>query len=646
MAHLFSQQYRDNHDRLKMLPAEIERLPSPYLGEPTGSGGYLASWLDSPEGVVTLTLRWQRDYAIDAIGLLPLRLYLGDEGGLIDNAYWPGSITISARIGNRFVEIAQLNDTQRTIRKSLPEFVSFEAISTNEIKIVCTRLAKRIGAPQYAAGFAEVFVFSKNANIAPHSIVSSSGSRQGYRVLATDYLVDEQTPLGLPELKGDAPISGLGLLYTTFNQEYKLPYIFEVTFEEPLLMNAVRLDPVILHEVGQAFPIRFSIELIDGKGQVMQRDDRYRNEPFPNPGLNPYTAYFDRADVHAVRLTVFEASKPTPKSQPQIRISEMTPMLDGSPLLARARFDKSSPTPSHKSEIRDAAGAPIYSTLQSTYDGMTQTGEVITHREWIQGLSRLQKLLEEESITKEQQAESIKFFRSATLWSVSISVFLIIAVATYITIRGRIRAWREIQGMREQIASDLHDEAGSSLASIALRAAQLHAKSENSEDKKNLGAIYRLSKECLFGLREVLHTTAPRIGRAQNIVTYMKELAELILVDIPFTFDTSQFTHDKTALSPSVRKDLILFFKEALTNCQMHARCSHVRIALSNRDTEFTLIIEDNGIGITSEKLERPRTLRTLKQRADRLKGSLEINTEADTGLKLKLEAKLNGRHS
>lgn len=640
MALALSQPYRDNHARLNELPSEINRLPSPYLGEPTGSGGYLSSWLESPEGIVTLTLQWEREYTIDAIGLFPLRLYLGDEGGLIDNAYWPGSIDISARKGDRFVPIAQLNDTQSTIRKSLPEFVEFEAVSTGEIQIVCTRLAKRVGAPQYSAGFAEVLVFSENANIAPLSTVISSGSRQGYRVLATDFLVDEQTPLGLPELKAKTttPI-GLGLLFPSTADQFKLPYVFEITFEEPVLMNAVRLDPVVLHKVGQSFPVRFSIELLNGENQVLQSEESYRNERFPNPGLNPYTVYFDRAMVHAIRLTVLEASKPTPKSAPSIRFSEMAPMLDGSPLLIPSRFNNSSPTPNQKSEITDSDGVPIFWTLESAYDGMTQSGKVITHRIWVEALSNLQKLLEEELVIKEQQAELLTFYRSATLWTVSIGVVLIISIAAFTTIRSRIRAWREIQSMREQIASDLHDEAGSSLASISLRASRLLEKSKSPDEKNDLNAIYRLSRECSFGLREVLHTTTPRIGRAQNIVTYMKELAELILVDIPYTFDTSQFTHDKSALSPSVRKDLILFYKEALTNCQTHAQCSHVNIALSNRDNDLTLKIEDNGIGITSETLERPRTLRTLKQRADRLKGKLQIQSEANSGLKLTLES-------
>jgi len=56
--------------------------------------------------------------------------------------------------------------------------------------------------------------------------------------------------------------------------------------------------------------------------------------------------------------------------------------------------------------------------------------------------------------------------------------------------------------MREQIACDLHDETGSSLAAIALHASKLRKRSVEGEEITSLNAILRLSKESVFGLRE------------------------------------------------------------------------------------------------------------------------------------------------
>ncbi|BDS05914.1 hypothetical protein NT6N_09540 [Oceaniferula spumae] len=632
----FSQDYRENDKRLKVISEELEHLPSPYQGAPTATGGYLSYWRDTSDSFVRLNFRWNKSQRIDAIALLPLRLYLGDKGRVTENAYWPRDIEIKAHIDGEIVSLARLTDTQRKIRGSLPEWVEFETITTNKIEIICTNLTKETSTPHYGAGFAEVFIFSDQANIAPRAIVNATRGREDKVIFSLPYLTNGQTPLGLPEIGPESP-KGLGIYFPAGKTIPMQPYVCEITFDEDTLIDAVRLDPAIIHKAGQSFPIRFAIELLDHNGYTLQTSDTYKDVPFSNPGLNPTIAHFDETKVRGIRLTVYEADKPANRPNAIIQLSEITPMLHGTPILVPAGFHNSTTTPERESQKFEISDARLFWTLESVYDGMTQTGKVISHHEWIKGLALRQKLLEEQSSLEQMQSAIVAKTRATTLWGASLFTFGLITLAVGISIRSRKRALYEIQQMRERIASDLHDETGSSLAAISLHAGQLRSKSKSPDEHKNINAILRLSKESTFGLREVLHTTAPRVGRAQNITTYMRELAELILAGKRFTFDSSDFANKEGALTPQLRKDLILFYKEALSNCQKHAQCDEVKIILTYSRRLLVLKIEDNGVGMTPAQLARPRALRTLKQRADRLNGKLQIETTPDNGMKLKL---------
>jgi len=66
-----------------------------------------------------------------------------------------------------------------------------------------------------------------------------------------------------------------------------------------------------------------------------------------------------------------------------------------------------------------------------------------------------------------------------------------------------------------------------------------------------------------------------------------------------------------------------------------------VNIFLSNTDKELVVRFEDDGIGMSKDQLARTRALRTLKQRAERLNGSLKIETSPGNGMKLLLKAPL-----
>lgn len=628
--------YRENEARLLTIDAALATLPDSYGGEPTGSGGYLTSWQSSAFNKTRLSFTWDQAAEVDAVALLPLRLYLGDEAGLTENAYWPGDIKIRARVGGKFINLAELVDSQKDIRNSLPEFVTFPPIQTQQLDILFTNLPKRIGNNQYAGGFSEIFIFSGNANIAPRAKLAASSSREGYRVFSRNYLTDEQTPLGLPEI-GPRTTGGLGATRHTKERIHSPPITFELEYTEDQQIDAVRLDPAVIYKPGQAFPVRFTVDLLDASKNILQSDDHYRDTVFRNPGLNPHTVHFPETTARIVRLNFIESSQPTERSRPWIQLSEVTPLNKGTPLPRTAQI---SHAPKAKQRIAqglsDPSGIQLFWSDQSAYDGMTQSGKLLTHREWLEGLNRRQRFLEEQKERLATQDATLREVRTLTVWITLCLVLLIICSALYFTIHHRLKVRREMRDTRERIASDLHDDVGSNLGTINLHTEYLMDQIEDAALTERLKAIFKLAKESTFGLREVLHTTAPRIGRAQNLLPHLQELTELSLIGIEYSIQLDP-AMNQVLSSPLERKGFLLYYKEALYNIQHHAACTKVTISLQKTHNAIELIIADNGVGISEESLAKSHTLRTLKLRASDLNGELNIQSALNQGTTLRL---------
>lgn len=625
--------YRQDAERLGAIADEINFLPTPYTGEPTGTGGYMTKWVESRKNKINIHFNWDEEVEIDAVALFPLRLFLADEQGLTDDAYWPGEIVIKSVHRNQRRLLARLVNTQGTIKQSLPEFVSFYPVKTYHLEITITDLAKRIGSNQYAGGFSEISIFSKQENIAPRATLRTSNSREGYRIYSKAYLVDGQTPLGLPEV-GPRTSGSLGLSIRQQSRVPKEPISIVLNFAEKTKIDEVRLDPAIIYKPGQAFPVRFSVELLDENKQVLQSDHRFKDQPLRNLGLNPYTSIFTEVEAMHVRILIYEVSMPNIQSRPWIQISEITPMLDGVPI----KTIKDITAPMNKKAqpavgITDPSGLQLYWSAKSGYDGHTQSGKFLTLRDWVEGLYKRQQLLEEQLELENAKTAVQNSIRTRSLWTVSILFLLVIIGSLYIIIYYKVKARRELRIAREHIASDLHDDVGSNLGTITLHAEYLldHVEDRGLQDR--LKAIFKLAYESTYGLREVLHTSAPRIGRAQNILAFMQDLAAIVLPDTEKHIELDQSIRGMLT-NPKVRKGLLLYYKEAITNIQSHAKCTNVFISMKRTNYGIELIIKDDGIGMGQEMISKDIALRTLKLRAKEL-GSLEIHSKEGEGTEL-----------
>lgn len=636
LARKFIPSYGKNEQRLLEIEQELGLLPEPYLREPTGTGGYLSHehQLFSSTDTVSLVFSWDAPVSLDAVALFPLRLFMDEIYS--ENLYWPGTITIEARINGQMQVIAEHKSGKPSIPLSLPELVTFDPATTQTLVIRCTDLPQHPYEKWHAAGFAEICIFSGADNLAPRANCTASSSRQGYHVLAKEFLTDGQTPLGLPELSSRSQphpfLKKLGW------RELEAPrsYVLTCHYPNEIPIDAVRIDPAIQHSYGQSFPVRFTIDLLDAQGEVLQSDNTYEEFPLRGPGLNPHFAYFPETMAQSVRLTVLEASQPVPKAAQAIAFSEFTPLHQGLPAPRPVLIEEQYGDQTRQLKQGRSPDSNAEKMLASAIDGFTQAGQVLALREWVEGLVQRQQLLEERRRLRMSQSQSLTATaNSITRGSLALLVFGI-GGASFLIFRYRLRTRREIRTTRVKLASDLHDDVGSNLGTIILHVERLKENSDAPPEEKRLNAIYRLTRESVFGLREVLNTTAPEVGKTQDLVAYMQELPSLILGRTRYTFDAAPAMSEKLS-DHLLRKGLLLFYKEALYNAKTHSGCTQIDISLTSSESKIILRVKDDGKGIDEPTLKKPQTLRTLKQRAEWLHAQLDIRSHPDKGTEVTL---------
>jgi hypothetical protein len=198
-----------------------------------------------------------------------------------------------------------------------------------------------------------------------------------------------------------------------------------------------------------------------------------------------------------------------------------------------------------------------------------------------------------------------------------------------------------VESVREQervrIAREIHDELGQSLTCMGMDLAFLDKQIDprNEEAAARVAALVELVKDTIRCVRRISSELRPSILDDLGLGAAIEWLAH----DVE--------SHTKMTCVVEVPEDLSLPFElatplfricqEALTNVSRHASATQVSIRLACTDGEITLVVKDNGRGITDEEVQRHGSLGLLgmKERVALLGGTLEVKGQPGAGTTL-----------
>lgn len=227
------------------------------------------------------------------------------------------------------------------------------------------------------------------------------------------------------------------------------------------------------------------------------------------------------------------------------------------------------------------------------------------------------------------------FYKS--IWFI-ISLFAAAIAIAYAVVRYRINQVKKIQLLRTRIASDLHDEVGSSLVHISMLTEMAKRSNNKTVTDDQLTNISGISRGAVSTMKDMIWSIDARYDTMSGMISHMHDHIHNVLApaEIEFTFD-QRGLQEQQKLSVLFRQNVYLIFKETINNIVKHSGATHVKIELHKENGIFSMRITDNGKGIDKGKHSSGQGLSNMHMRAGRLKAHLDITSMNGVSIVLKV---------
>ena len=192
--------------------------------------------------------------------------------------------------------------------------------------------------------------------------------------------------------------------------------------------------------------------------------------------------------------------------------------------------------------------------------------------------------------------------------------------------------WQKRKGIaenlrvRRSIQQDLHDEIGSNLGTVSLVTSHLLRADLPPGYLEELSDVHRSAREATSSLREVIWLTDKSILTLDRAFIYMQLRAEQMVHDCKLIVDAPKNvpSHPITSV---FKRNLFLFFTEAIHNCLKHAGANQVVVTFAVSGSGLTIRVADNGCGFEPETVRQGIGLQSMRDRAAQLAGKIHITS-------------------
>jgi signal transduction histidine kinase len=652
LAATFSARLRDIDREREAAIARLAELPAIPVDNQGGTGGFAAMHHKTtpPDGdVFAVEIRWPSAAGgspdvplVDFVALVPARRY--DARGLDAHFGMPDDFTVELIAADgTVVDVIASERAARghPVRAGHPFVYRLSRpVAAAGLRISASRLAPDVeSSDSHVHAWAEVFAFSGPRNLSHGGNVRLIGGAPSPARWLWDpeFLVDGQTPLGLPELPLPELLN-VGWISNARNDPGETATL-AVDLGETAAIDGLRLLPVrrLTSDLpsGFGFPRRIEVWTSglenpprtgnDGWSQVMDVE-------LVNPGHNPVWLSFGEAvDARHVKVVAAELWKEFDGYPAFFALSELE-VLGNMENLALGRIVR---TTDGMLNMMGPGGK--YWSAAALSNGHGPDGRLVSTREW---LEKLGERLTLELLIHELDAEGTRLvngWRTGALATFALCAFAGIIALVALPIRYRMRNTRELLAVRERIAGDLHDEVGSNLGSIQMFADLAEGRSGPSDELKR---IQRIAAETVSAVRDIVWLLRPGRDHRIGTIEHLRETSSIMLESLKWKFSANEPSWN-LELPEDVNRHLFLYFREALHNIMRHANAANVTIQAETNDHRIRLEIHDDGCGIPAEKIDRPATLRALRQRAGALAATFAVDSRPDHGTTLTLDIPL-----
>ena len=225
-------------------------------------------------------------------------------------------------------------------------------------------------------------------------------------------------------------------------------------------------------------------------------------------------------------------------------------------------------------------------------------------------------------------------------WWFLMGASILAASALYALHQMRLHRALEIERVRTRIATDLHDDIGSSLSQIAIlsEVVRQNLDGQDAMQDEALSRIATASRDLVNSMSDIVWAINPDKDHLQDLTQRMRRFAGDVLTArrVDFQFRGPRLEHD-IRIAADIRRHVFLVFKESVNNLVRHSGCSRADIDFSVEKHWLVLRIQDNGKGLDLAQSDSGHGLANMRARAEILRGTLDVQSEHGTTIWLRV---------
>jgi signal transduction histidine kinase len=205
---------------------------------------------------------------------------------------------------------------------------------------------------------------------------------------------------------------------------------------------------------------------------------------------------------------------------------------------------------------------------------------------------------------------------------------------------------RQMEQERARVAQDLHDDLGAGLTEISVLSALVESPAVSpAEQARYLQELSGTARRTVTALDEVVWAVNPRNDTLASLASYFGAHAQrlLELASVSCGLEVAEDLPD-CPLDPKFRHELLLAFKEAITNVVRHAGATKVWLRIRVRGDILEVVVADNGRGLGASPPPGADGLANMRKRLQTVHGDCEIAAGPEGGTTVSFRAPLPKR--
>lgn len=228
------------------------------------------------------------------------------------------------------------------------------------------------------------------------------------------------------------------------------------------------------------------------------------------------------------------------------------------------------------------------------------------------------------------------FYQTYWFWLLVLCAVILIVLSIQ---RYRKKQREKIQGIRNRIARDLHDDMGSTISSINIYGKLLQ---KGMNDPKIIKQMNENMDTLNDTLKEIIWNVSPSKDQVTELIDYLKNYCFSLTETTGINFQIEADVLSYIKLRPENRRNILLIVKEFINNAIKYSECSLISIQIELKGRRLFVQLSDNGKGFDIGSVKKGNGLTNMENRCIELNANYHFESHKESGTRLVFNMAVN----